>query len=175
MGKRYIIELEDEVNGLCKAKGFNTLVFDRNGISKLTPYEEQEEKPNARWKPKVGDWFYYLIASGDVNQSCWHNGKTCQAIYALGNCFRTKEEAEFAAERLKVIAELSEYAEPKDAPWDGQEHISVSYDTADRRFVFKSWYAHKTCGLFFASERDAQIAIEAVGRERVLKYYLGVE
>lgn len=48
MGKKFIIELEEEVNGLCKAKGFNTLVFDKNGINKLTPYEE---KTSGRWKP----------------------------------------------------------------------------------------------------------------------------
>lgn len=33
---KYVIELEDEpVNGLYKAKGFNTLVFDKNGLKKL--------------------------------------------------------------------------------------------------------------------------------------------
>ena len=47
---KYIIELEDEpmiansfhqeVDELWKAKGFNSLVFDQNGIKKLTPYTE---------------------------------------------------------------------------------------------------------------------------------------
>ena len=48
MGKKYIIELEDEnyhqysdsepSDYLWKVKGFNALVFDEVGISKLTPY-----------------------------------------------------------------------------------------------------------------------------------------
>ena len=49
---KYIIELEDEpmiansfnheVDELWKAKGFNSLVFDQNGIKKLTPYTEPD-------------------------------------------------------------------------------------------------------------------------------------
>lgn len=51
---KYIIELEDEpmianssyqeVDELWKAKGFNSLVFDQNGIKKLTPYTEPDRK-----------------------------------------------------------------------------------------------------------------------------------
>ena len=43
MGKKYIIEFEDKPfgNGLYKAKGFNSLVFDQNGLDRLTPFEEE--------------------------------------------------------------------------------------------------------------------------------------
>lgn len=42
MGKKYIIELEDKqiTNGLWKVKGFNSLVFDQNGLDKLTPFND---------------------------------------------------------------------------------------------------------------------------------------
>lgn len=43
MGKKYIIELEDKPvgnSGLYKVKGFNSLVFDQNGLNKLEPYIE---------------------------------------------------------------------------------------------------------------------------------------
>lgn len=48
MGKKYIIELEDKPfhkgNGvfLYRVKGFNSLVFDMNGVGKLTPYAEPD-------------------------------------------------------------------------------------------------------------------------------------
>lgn len=54
MGRKYIIELEDEnyhqysdsepSDYLWKVKGFNALVFDEVGISKLTPYTEPDLK-----------------------------------------------------------------------------------------------------------------------------------
>lgn len=42
MGKKYVIELEDEpiTSGLWKVKGFNSLVFDQNGLDKLTPFND---------------------------------------------------------------------------------------------------------------------------------------
>lgn len=51
MGKKYIIELEDAsyVNGssykddiLYRVKGFKSLVFDKEGLEKLEPYEGKE-------------------------------------------------------------------------------------------------------------------------------------
>lgn len=51
---KYIIEIEDnamiaasidqEVDELWKAKGFNSLVFDKNGLDKLIPYTEPDRK-----------------------------------------------------------------------------------------------------------------------------------
>ena len=54
MSKKYIIEFEDEPfvsNGekLYRAKGFNSLVFDKYGLEKLTPLREDDDKI------KVGD------------------------------------------------------------------------------------------------------------------------
>lgn len=50
MSKKYIIEIEDEpfVRQSClygeeavyRASGFKSLVFDKNGLDKLTPYED---------------------------------------------------------------------------------------------------------------------------------------
>lgn len=39
----YYAPLDHELGVLYKVKGFNTLVFDDNGIKKLTPYKEKEE------------------------------------------------------------------------------------------------------------------------------------
>ena len=53
VGKRYIIEFDKvlEPYGLYKAKGFNSLVFDENGLQKLEPYTEPEDE--------VGEDFHY--------------------------------------------------------------------------------------------------------------------
>lgn len=56
---KYIIEIEDDPFGsiessdmLWRAKGFKSLVFDKNGLEKLTPYKEQST--SSCWL-KVGD------------------------------------------------------------------------------------------------------------------------
>lgn len=52
VGERYIIEISDVIttnNGnLAKIKGFNTLVFDENGLNKLEPYEIDYIKKESR-------------------------------------------------------------------------------------------------------------------------------
>lgn len=62
MGQKYIIELEDEsfmdgsAHVLHRVKGFRSLVFDEEGLAKLTPYE-----PGTKPEPafKVGDEVAY--------------------------------------------------------------------------------------------------------------------
>lgn len=49
VGNQYVIEVEKEFldennNKLYKIKGFNSLVFDENGIKKLTKYKPEEEE-----------------------------------------------------------------------------------------------------------------------------------
>lgn len=50
------------------------------------------------WKPKNGENFYTISVSIDNEISVylyvWRDNGTCNELYALGNCFRTKEEAD---------------------------------------------------------------------------------
>ena len=176
MGEKFIIELEDEVNGLRKAKGFNTLVFDQNGVNKLTPYEEKKEAPNGRWKPEKFKTYWLINHDGTISDVTWIDGEFDHDFFAIGNCFRTKEDAEFAVERLKVIAELKEYAEPEDAEWNGvKQHYTLIYRGHIDGIKLESWTVPGNGALTFSSEETALAAVKAVGEERVKKYYLGVK
>ena len=176
MGEKFIIELEDEVNGLRKAKGFNTLVFDQNGVNKLTPYEEKKEASNGRWKPEKFKMFWLIKNDGTISDAIWIDGESDHDFFAIGNCFRTKEDAEFAVERLKVIAELKEYAETKErSNTDGVQHWHIAYDLSTRKVASTFSFSMHTGELSFENEKTLQKAIDAVGLERIKKYYLGVK
>lgn len=54
------------------------------------------------WKPKKNDFYYYVDQGGCVISSRWWNSYTEVLLYKLGNCYRTREEAE--ANRDKWIA-----------------------------------------------------------------------
>ena len=63
MGKKYIIEFEPEPfdresdeTFLWRASGFNALVFDKNGLDKLTPYDEEAIRKEAYRKGLVDAW-----------------------------------------------------------------------------------------------------------------------
>ena len=85
MGKKYIIELEDKPfhkdgDFLCRVKGFNSLVFDMTGISKLTPYTELDlEKVMQKAYDKA-----YADAVYNCSEGCSHVEQVRKAAYEQG-------------------------------------------------------------------------------------------
>lgn len=56
-----------------------------------------------RWKPKVNDIYYFVHALGHVERDHYDGHQYDNMLYNTGNCFRTKEEAEAAAEKVKAL------------------------------------------------------------------------
>ena len=134
------------------------------------------EPESRRYKPMSGQTYYYIVSDGDIFHATWNNDHPDLLRFAVGNVFETKEEAEFEVERLKVIAELKEFAEPEDREWDGQtNHFHISgYGDSDTISIF-SCEVVKTPTIYFESVEEAQEAIKAVGEDRIKKYYLRVK
>ncbi len=142
-------------------------------IEELKKVEIEEDR---RWKPSLDERYYYTSGSGQILREKWIDTVIDNNRYAIGNCFKTYEEAEFAQERLKVLAELKEFAEQDGAEWGGYtEHYYIYYDF-DEHFVDTCWTKESACAeLYFAAEKDADLAIEAVGEDRIKKYYLRIK
>lgn len=134
------------------------------------------EEDSGRWKPDEGDKYYYVSGTGIVYDNTWAEWIEDRNCYSIGNCFKTYEEADFAIEKLKVLAELKEFAEPRDAEWANDlSHYYISYDYDMHSVSIRSARQFKLAILYFESAKDAQEAIEKVGKERIKKYYLEVE
>lgn len=120
----------------------------------------------------MGDIYWRIDDRGSVDNCMYNNYYTDNHRQAIGNFFKTKEQAEFAVEKLKVEAELRKF--------------SKSYETLSRNWLIAEakdgtvetlWSSHsKSQGtLYFESEEKANEAIEVVGEERIKKYIFGVE
>ena len=81
MGKKYIIELcekpmkNENGNDIWRVKGFNTLVFDQNGLDKLEEYKEPAghkfEVGDVCWMPDIHGGSKVLVLSiGDFIIVC---------------------------------------------------------------------------------------------------------
>lgn len=136
-------------------------------------------KPQTKmWKPITEETYYYLNYWGEINSGRWTNDTSDNWLFDSGNCFRSEEEAEFYKEKLLVTAELQRFAEEHNEPidWNNAEqpkyYLSYDYEeaTIDVFLLFSISYP-MTC---FTSEYIAKQAIEAVGENRIKKYYLGV-
>ena len=174
---KYIIEVDDNaVDGLFKAKGFNTLVFDQNGLDKLQKYEEPEPIREEQSWPQNGDDYYFIESSGSISCSTWCNDCWDKSRARTDNCFLTEEKAKFAVNRREVLAEMKKFAEPSDGKWDGEAHHYYIFQYTSELCLSVDSHTIKRSGdLYFESTRKALDCIKAVGEDRIKKYYLGVE
>lgn len=119
---------------------------------------------------------YWYILGGKVCEGVWTDSEKDEKLLSIGNAFHTKEEAEFALEKLKVIHELKQFAEPKNTVWDFNECHSVIYYNCPRKGIdYNCSIINKYFDITFATEEMARKAVEAVGEDRIKKYYFGVE
>ncbi len=132
-----------------------------------------EPRPR-RWRPNWGQKYYFINATGSVTCDIWYNGMDDIHRFAIGNCFETEEEAKFVVERLKVIAKLSEFAEPDDRQWE-DSNWTIIYSNEKHEVRAENWYSIQNATLYFESRAKANEAIKAVGIDRIKKYYLGVK
>lgn len=139
---------------------------------------KQEEPKKSRWKPEKNYEEYYCISTtGDVVKCLvFKNDNIDNQNYEFHNMFKTKEEAEFTVEQRKVLAELKEYADDKE--WDGDNwHWCIEYNANEKRMKVDYYWETKIIpfNIYFSSEEQAQKAIDAIGEERLKKYYFCVE
>lgn len=126
--------------------------------------------------PMEGDKYYFINGS-EVCESYWYDDEIDRDRLPLGNCFKTLEEAEFEVERLKVLNEMKKFEEPKDYKWNGVNNHYYIYGVLIKANTIKVGYVWtcKTNDIYFKSEEDAEACIEAVGKDRIKKYYLRIE
>ncbi|HCT98016.1 MAG TPA: hypothetical protein DIC28_05795 [Aerococcus urinaeequi] len=123
--------------------------------------------------PQYNDTYYYIESNGRVDWFKWDEGDYDLEAQGIGNIFRTEEQAEFAAEKLKVEAELRKFS----IPFEEDEYNSfINLYMPDKTVAVDGcMYWQKQGVIYFESDNKAQQAIEAVGEERIKKYIFGVE
>lgn len=160
-----------EIKNLTEAeeKEFYRLVGKMNG-------KEPDKKQDAKVKkPQYGDTVYYINYIGRIRKRTWINDEDDIDMWELGNIFFTEEEAEFAREKKKVEVELERYAKEHNAPTLEDEYF-ILYDEYNEELDYDAWADYTPQGaVVFASKQLVFDAIEAIGKERILKYIFEVE
>lgn len=162
------------------------------GIKNLTEAEEKEfyrlvEKMNGKEpdkkqdvkvkKPEIGTRYFYLDSVGDIVNAVWDDTEYDNTRWDLGNVFLTEKEIVFAIEKRKVEVELERYAdEHNDPDYSGNDYYHIIMHTGVKiTNVFGYWKGKVAGATYFTSEKVAKDAIEAVGKERILKYLFDVD
>lgn len=164
----------------------NTLQINMNNLTDeerttLLSLVEKANKPVEKvWKPKNNELYYILKNEGTIIED-YYTHSVDKRRYLIGNCFKTREEAEFALERQKVITELKRYAlEHNEKEIDWYNHCVlkyyIQYDYVNNKLNIVSTRYSKSniSSMYFTSDKIAQSAIKAVGEDRIKKYYFEV-
>ena len=135
--------------------------------------ELEELAKEEREFPKMGDIYWRIDDRGSVDNCMYNNYYTDNHRQAIGNFFKTKEQAEFALEKLKVEAELRKFSRPfKYGDWN----FEILWNNHENNTELDwSGYVVRQSVIYFESGEVAEKAIEAVGKERIKKYIFGVE
>lgn len=163
------------------------IMIDRNNDRRLNikdllaeDWEVIEDKQ--WWEPKKDEEYYIICGDGSIDYNNYDCDDADKRIMDIGNCFQTEKQAEFMAEKLRVIHELEKFAfenNEKEIDWNdvNQEKLYLGMN-----FKIKSIDIFHTCSwiyipfnVFFTSEEIAEKAIETIGEDRIKKYYFGVE
>ena len=146
-------------------------------LNKLEKMCDSLTPSNKRWRAEKDDEYYFINTGGGINCDIEQVVALDDSRYNIGNYFQTAEEAEFEIERLKVIAELKEWATPiSEFNWDDSTERKYTLEakgTEENIHLTVTFYYGiiQTSDLCFQSEEVARSAIKSVGEKRILKYY----
>lgn len=134
---------------------------------------EDKYKPKEEF-PKEEDYFWYIIADGEVCGSIWDGSTLNKKMFEFGNVFKTEEEAEFEVERRKILRKLEKMGRPFEPD---KYNFSIYYDYLARELdTFEYTVTHSAYGdFYFNTEEEAQQAINIIGEDRIKKHLFGVE
>lgn len=143
----------------------NVLAYNWSTIDKfpniLTDWFEEIKEPT-RWKPELGQKYYFLDSDGFVYNNIWADDSVDHGRLKIGNCFQTKEEAERAVEYLKALAVVRGDATTKFV--NGEYNWYVYFDIESGLLLLDTTSYSILNGIFglpyFATKEDALRSIK---------------
>lgn len=131
------------------------------------------EKPKTVWDLKKDDTYYLIDVTGDVIEANWlgywldyDNDKRSRKI---GNCFLTREEAEFEVERRRIEAEMIRLGGRRKFN-RGKDNYFIMYTRIEGLDYVNYHSMHEQGVIYFDSELDAINAVKTIGKDKIKKY-----
>ena len=145
---------------------------------KYKGYEMDEEKlkeflvppkPTTVWDLKDGDRYWSISSYADVYNKTWKNVVVDNWRRNIGNCFLTKEDAEFEVMRRKVETTLLKCGRREFKNKD--YNFYIVYDHAESLVgILNDTFRQYSNTIYFDTKELCQKAIEEAGENNIKKY-----
>ena len=136
------------------------------------------DETKKRWLPVENEQYCYIDEDLEIESEFFDDDEYDNNLIKLGNCFKTKEEAQSVADKIKYTLMFKKYVEEHSEPldWENyeQEKWYIYYDFNNNCKC--DWcLGLKMQGVIYASSKQIlKDAINYIGEENVKKYILGV-
>ena len=137
-------------------------------------------KESKVWKPIEGERVWILTGNSTIIRIDNFTVRECGNYYQVGNCFKTKEEAEFARDKQIFLTRFERYLrenedEPVDWKNESQNKFCLRYDYFRPFWGITCWAHIGQQGAFYTTNRLALEQFIKDNESDIKKYMFGVE
>lgn len=139
------------------------------------------EKSKKSCKRHMNEIYYSICPNGNIVSSIEKNTFYDDNCWKFGNYYNTVKEAEFAKQKQLVYQELKKYAlEHNTEDIDWENYLQIKYfiycNTKSNDLCIMDVSEMKIAGqVYFTSEKIAENAIKAIGKDRIKKYLFEID
>lgn len=155
----------EEAGHMVPCRGISYTIVHKDQLEKNPNILDEwfeEIKESTRWKPEMGQKYYFLDGGGFAYDNRWDDDSVDNGRFEIDNCFQTEEEAEIVVEYLKALAVVRGDATSKFTK--DRRNWRVFYDTAGNCLAVGVNLYNIGNGVFslpyFATRKDAQRSIK---------------
>jgi len=146
---------------------------------------EVEAKPVGRYKPKYGEEYWCIGGDGNIFSVKWMGSHSSEFRYALGNAYRTKEEAQAALDKqlatVRILDRIAELNAEQGwvADWDDEGQSKYyplfNYKTNKARFIkfHCASYLRELPDAYYGSEKTIEAVIKEMADDCKLMLEVG--
>ena len=134
-------------------------------------------KESKVWKPKKGEQYFY-----NSNRGTYSTVVNCgddENLFNIGNCFKTKSEAEFARDKQIFLTKFERYLrENEDEPVDWNNYNQDKYCVVIERGIntldITSWYSRQFQGVIYTTNEESLKKFIENNEADIKKYMFGI-
>ena len=140
------------------------------------------EKPKyKRWRAEKGEKYCFLSDLGEIFSAIDCGDKSDNFLYAIGNYFKTKEEAEFCKQQALYLQQYKDFIGediPTKEDWkdDSKTKYYACYDHHDNFLDISLSIVYEIQGVIYSKSKEKiEKFIKKIGKDNFKKYILEVE
>lgn len=140
--------------------------------------ERLENQNDVNWRAELGEKYFYIGTFGETYSSNDNNDMFDNGRYAMGNYFKTEEQAEKILEKIKIYVKLKRLAaklnDGQEIDWNNskQEKYYIYFCKSNKKLILTNTIGIQDIGQIYCLDKNfLEKAKQVIGEENLLKLF----